>query len=213
MDRNLRVLISDDHPLIREGLKRVLLDGGIAGRVGEAADEQETMDAVRSGDWDIVILDINLGSRNGIEVLKDIKAERRRLPVLMLSTYPDEQFAVRVIRAGASGYINKNMAAKVLVGAIERVLGGGSYISARAAEQLADMVRRPDGRSPHAALSDREDQVLRLIASGATVGEIATRLSLSVKTVSTYRAIVLRKLGLRNNAQLMRYACEHGLAE
>lgn len=211
--RSLRVLISDDHELIREGLKRILLNGGIASRVGEAASAQEAIAAVRREKWDVVILDINLGGRSGLEVLKEIRADFPRLPVLMLSIYPEEQFAVRVIRAGANGYLNKNLAAKVLGDAIQQVLKGGRYISPKVAEQLVNAVTQPEGQPPHAALSNREDQVLRRIAAGRTVGEIAVQLSVSVKTVSTYRTIVLRKLGLKNNAQLMRYAQEHGLGE
>ena len=209
----LKVLISDDHELIREGLKRILLEGGQASRVGEAGSAVEALALARREKWDVVILDINLGGRSGMEVLKEIKAEFPRLPVLMLSTYPEEQFALRAIRAGANGYLNKNLASRVLVEAIRHVLTGGQYISPKVAEQLVNAVKQPAGQPLHATLSDREDQVLRLIAVGRTVGEIAAELHLSVKTVSTYRAIVLRKLGLENNAQLMRYAQEHGLGE
>jgi DNA-binding NarL/FixJ family response regulator len=209
--RNLKVLICDDHELIREGLKRILLDTEKASCVGEASHAAEAIAAVRRESWDIVILDINLGGRSGMEVLKEIKADFPRLPVLMLSIYPEEQFALRVLRAGANGYLNKNLAAKVLLEAIRQVLTNGQYISAKVAEQLVNAVQQPDGQPLHAILSDREDQVLRLIALGHTVGEIAAQLNLSVKTVSTYRMIVLRKLGLENNAQLMRYAQEHGL--
>ena len=209
----LKVLISDDHELIREGLKRILVDRGQASRVGEATNAAEAMAAVRNEKWDVVILDINLGGRSGMEVLKEIKAEFPRLPVLMLSTYPEEQFALRAIRAGASGYLNKNLASRVLVEAIRQVRAGGQYISPKVAEQLVMAVKQPAGQPLHATLSDREDQVLRLISAGRTVGEIAAQLNLSVKTVSTYRTIVLRKLGLENNAQLMRYAQEHGLGE
>ena len=209
----LKVLISDDHELIREGLKRILIDGGRASQVGEAASAVETMMEVRKGKWDVVILDINLGGRSGMEVLKEIKAEFPRLPVVMLSTYPEEQFALRAIRAGASGYLNKNQASRVLVDAICQVMAGGQYISPKVAEQLFLAVKQPAGQPLHATLSDREDQVLRLIASGRAVGEIAGQLNLSVKTVSTYRTLVLRKLALENNAQLMRYAQEHGLGD
>jgi DNA-binding NarL/FixJ family response regulator len=205
------VLIGDDHELIREGLKRILLEGGIASRVGEAADAAETLAAVRRERWSLVLLDINLGGRSGMEVLKEIKAEFPRLRVLMLSSYPEEQYALRAIRAGASGYLNKNLAVKMLVEAIHRVVAGGRYISPQVAEQLANALQSPGAQPLHATLSDREDQVLRLIAAGRTVGEIAALLMLSVKTVSTYRAIVLHKLSLKNNAQLMRYAQEHGL--
>lgn len=209
--RNLKVLICDDHELIREGLKRILLDTGKASHVGETATVAEALAAVRRETWDIVILDINLGGRSGMDVLKELKTDFPRLPVLMLSIYPEEQFALRVLRAGANGYLNKNLATKVLIEAIRQVLTTGQYISAKVAEQLVNAVKQPEGQPLHATLSDREDQVLRLIGTGQTVGEIARQLNLSVKTVSTYRMIVLRKLSLENNAQLMRYVQEHGL--
>ncbi|MDB6168393.1 MAG: Transcriptional regulator, LuxR family [Verrucomicrobia bacterium] len=158
-----------------------------------------------------MILDINLGDRSGLDVLKAIKADFPRLPVLMLSMYPEEQFALRVFRAGANGYLNKNLATSVLLEAIRQVLTDGQYVSAKVAAQLVAAVKQPDGQPLHAMLSDREDQVLRLIGAGRTVGEIAQQLDLSVKTVSTYRSIVLRKLGLENNAQLIRYAQANGL--
>jgi len=207
----LKVLICDDHALIREGLKRILLDRGKASRVGEAARPKEVLAAVRQEPWDIVILDINLDGRSGLEVLKALKADFPRLPVLMLSMYPEEQFALRVFRAGANGYLNKNLATSVLIEAISQVLTTGQYVSAKVAEQLVNAVRQPDGQPLHAMLSDREDQVLRLIGTGCSVGQIAQQLALSVKTVSTYRSIVLRKLGLENNAQLIKYTQEHGL--
>ncbi len=208
---NRNVLICDDHELIREGLKRILLDTNEAARVGEAADAAQAIAAVRRERWDIVILDINLGGRSGMDVLKEIRSEFPHLPVLVLSMYPEEQFALRVIRAGANGYLNKNLAKSVLIEAIRQVLTGGQYISAKVAEQLVTAVKQPVGQPLHATLSDREDQVLRMIATGLTVGEIALQLNLSVKTVSTYRGIILRKLSLENNAQLMRYAQEHQL--
>lgn len=207
----VKILICDDHELIRAGLKRILLDGGTASRVSEASTAQEALEAVRAEKWDAVILDINLGGRSGLEALKELKREFPHLPVLMLSTYPEEQFALRVIRAGASGYLNKNQSTSVLVAAIRQVLGGGQYISPMVAEQLFNSAKQPAGQPRHATLSDREDQVLRQIVAGLTVGEIATLLQLSAKTVSTYRAGVLRKIGLRNTPQLLRYAQEHGL--
>jgi DNA-binding NarL/FixJ family response regulator len=209
--QSLKVLICDDHELIRDGLKRVLLDTGKASHVGEASRGEEALAAVRREPWDIVILDINLTGRGGMEILKEIKTDFPRLPVLMLSMYPEEQFALRVFRAGANGYLNKNLATKMLLEAIRQVLTEGQYVSPKVAEQLLKAVKQPDGQPLHAMLSDREDQVLRLIGRGQTVGEIAAQLNLSVKTVSTYRSIVLRKLGLENNAQLMRYAQQHGL--
>lgn len=211
MTSHLKILICDDHELIREGLKRILLDTGKAAFVGEVANMEEAVAAVRREPWDIAILDINLGGRSGLEALKEIKAEFPRLPVLILSIYPEEQFALRMIRAGANGYLNKNLATKVLIEAIRQVLTTGQYVSPKVAEQLLNAVKQPAGQPLHALLSDREDQVLRQIAAGQTVGEIARQLNLSVKTVSTYRGIVLRKLGMKNNAQLMRYAREHEL--
>lgn len=210
---DLKILIADDHELIREGLKRILLEGKTARQVGEALDAAEAIAAVRREKWDMVILDINLGGRSGLEVLKDIKAEFPRLPVLMLSMYPEEQFALRVIRAGAAGYLNKSLASRVLLEAVRQVQAGGRYVSPKVAEQLINAVQQPTGQALHATLSDREDQVLRLIGTGRTVGEIAAQLNLSVKTVSTYRTHILQKLGLENNAQIMRYAQEHQMEE
>lgn len=212
-ESGLKILIADDHDLIREGLKGILLEGKIARQIGEASDAASAAAAVRREKWDLVILDINLGGRSGLEVLKEIKAEHPRLPVLMLSMYPEEQFALRVIRAGAAGYLNKNLAAQTLLEAVRQIRGGGRYLSPRTAEQLINNLQQPADQPLHAALSMREDQVLRLIASGRTVGEIARQLNLSVKTVSTYRAKILDKLGLANNAQIMRYAQEHNLGE
>jgi two-component system invasion response regulator UvrY len=211
MPANLKILICDDHELIREGLKRILLDTGKAARVHEVASAEQAIAAVRQEPWDIVILDINLGGRSGMDVLKEIRSDFPRLPVLILSIYPEEQFALRMIRAGANGYLNKNLATRVLLKAIRQVLTEGQYLSPKVAEQLVTAVKQPAGQPLHAALSDREDQVLRLIAAGRTVGEIAVQLNLSVKTVSTYRTIVLRKLSMENNAQLMRYAQDHAL--
>lgn len=207
----LDILICEDHELVREGLRSVLVQGGVAREVGEAATAAEALEQARRRRWHVVILDINLGNRSGVEVLKDLRAEFPAVPVLMLSSYPEEQFAVRALRAGASGYVNKAQAARVLVGAVTVVAAGGRYVSPKVAELLADLVGKPANSPPHTTLSDREDEVFRLIAAGSTVGEIAKRLHLSVKTVSTYRSIVLRKLGLANNAQIMRYAQDQGL--
>ena len=204
-------MICDDHQLIREGFKRILIDGGIIGDVGEASNASEALFAVRSQLWDILILDINLGGRSGIEVLNEIRSQFPNIQVLILSAYPEDQFALRSMRAGARGYVNKNLATSTLVEAVRQVLAGGRYISAKVAEQFVDAVQDPNGRPLHSLLSDREDQVLRLIGAGNTVGKIAAQLSLSVKTISTYRTIVLRKLRLENNAQLMRYALEHDI--
>lgn len=207
----IKVLICDDHQLIREGLKRILFDGGIASRVGEASNATEAIAAMRKERWDIAIIDISLGGRSGIELLADVKNEFPKLPVLILSTYSEEQFALRAIRSGARGYLNKNMGSAALIEAMQKVMAGGHHFSQTVTEQLITATLGPVGRPSHNELSNREDQVLRLIGAGRSVSEIATQLILSVKTVSTYRTIVLRKLGLKNNAQLMRYAFEHGL--
>ncbi len=208
----IRVLLCDDHELVREGLKRILLETGTVKSIGDASNAAEALEAVRKAKWDIVILDINLGARTGLEVLKEIKAEYPQLPVLVLSIYPEEQFALRVIREGASGYLNKNLAGRTLVEAIKKVTSGGKFVSEKVAEQLMHAVAHPTGQPRYAALSTREDQVMRRIAAGETVGEIAKTLNLSVRTVSTYRTLVLKKLGLKNNAQIMRYAHEHRLS-
>lgn len=208
-----RILVADDHELIREGLKRILREGGIAKEVGEAKDAHEVMARVQKEHWDLVILDLNFGGRSGLEVLKDVKRLYPRVSVLVLSMYPEEQFAMRVIRAGADGYLNKGSPSASLLAAVRRILGGERYISEGVAEQLFNAAARPSDGPLHAALSDREDEILRLIAGGRTVGEIARHLNLSVKTVSTHRGNVLRKLGLRNNAQIMHYARENGIAD
>lgn len=213
MHRPLRVLIADDHPIVRSGLRQILTEAGAAA-IGEAATPQEALALARSDAWDLLILDIRLPGRGGLDVLSDLQAEQPRLPVLILSMHSEEQYAIRAFRAGASGYLTKETAAERLVEAVNKVTSGGRYVSPELAEQLA-VALGPDAPAQpgHAALSDREFEVLRLIASGSTVGEIADRLSLSVKTVSSYRARMLDKVGLRNNAELMRYALQHRLID
>ena len=209
----LRILVADDHELVREGLKRILLDSKLVGTVGEAVDAASTLALCGAERWDAVILDLNMPGRSGLDLLKDLKRQYPALPVLVLSMYPEEQFAVRVLRAGADGYLTKGTAAQTLRDAILRISRGQKFISSSVAEQLVEALNQPRDSARHEALSDREDQVVRQIASGLTVGEIAEQLSLSVKTISTYRAGALRKLGLKNNAQIMRYAQDHGLVE
>lgn len=211
--RIARILIADDHELIREGLQRILVKAGQTGEFGEARTAAEVLSRVRDEKWDLVVLDLNLPGRGGLDVLKEIKAERPNLPVLVLSMYPEEHFGVRVMRAGADGYVTKSQPPEVIVEAMRCVVRGGKYISAGVAAKLAEALSARAPEAGHEALSDREDQVLRRIAAGEAVGEIAAALNLSVKTVSTYRANILRKLGLRNNAQLMRYAHDHGLMD
>jgi two-component system invasion response regulator UvrY len=209
----LRILIVDDHPVVRQGLKQTLADATEIGEIIEAATPHEALDLVRQREWDAVILDIGLPGRGGLEVLKDIKQEAPRLPVLILSMHAEEQYAVRAIRAGAAGYLTKEAATEKLVDVVRRVVSGGRYISPELAERLATELTADATRPLHSSLSDREFAVLRLIASGQTVGEIAGRLSLSVKTVSTYRARTLEKMRLKNNAELMQYALTNHLLD
>jgi DNA-binding NarL/FixJ family response regulator len=206
----MRVLIADDHAVVRRGLKQILLDEFGALEVGEAADAHETLRLAHARDWDLVVLDISMPGRNGLEVLKELKQTRPRLPVLILTTYPEEQYAVRVLKAGAAGYMTKEGAPEHLVEAVRRVTAGGRYITPTLADLLVTNLAAAD-RPPHEALSDREFQVLRLIASGKTVGQIADALSLSPNTVSTYRARILEKTGMKTNAELTHYAISNGL--
>jgi two-component system invasion response regulator UvrY len=213
MSNGLRVLIADDHPIVRRGLRDILAAEPHVTEVIEAAHPQQVLDLARSSDVDVVVLDLGLPGRGGLEVLKDLRRELPKLPVLILSMQPEEQYAVRALRAGASGYLTKDVAPAKLIEAIQKVTGGGRYISPAVAEQLAASVAADATKPPQELLSDREFEVLRLIASGKTVGDIAEQLALSVKTVSSYRARILEKMGLSNNAELMRYAIDHKLVD
>lgn len=201
-----RALIVDDHTITRAGLRRILADGTPPLVVGEAANAAEALDLVTAQAWDIVMLDISLPDRSGLDVLKAIKKARPALPVLVLSMYPVDQYALRVLRAGGAGYLTKESAPDQLLEAVRRVTAGLRYITPEVAECIAQDWNRGPVQSMHEALSDREFEVMRMIASGKTVGEIARELFLSVKTVSTYRTRVLQKLHLRHNAELTHYA-------
>lgn len=207
----LRVLIVDDHPLIRKGLRQILVESVHIGLVEEAADGAQAIEAVRAGHFDVVVLDISLPGKDGMEVLRDIKELSPETPVLMLSIQPEEQYALRAFRLGASGCLNKSGAPDELVEAIRVVASGGSYVSPAASEALVIGVKSGDGRPPHLLLSEREHQVMLLLAGGSTVSEVASSLNLSVKTVSTYRARILEKMNLANNAQLTQYVYRHRL--
>lgn len=209
----IRILLADDHPLFRRGLKDTLAEELPDVVFGEAANAQAALDLVWKKTWDIVVLDINMPGRGGIEVLREIKKSRPNTPVLILSIYPEEQYAVRVLKAGASGYITKIKAPEEVVQAVRKILGGGTYVSPSLAEKLASELRRGAAIAPHERLSNRELEVMRLIAAGKTVKEIAGELSLSVQTVSTHRARLLKKMGLKTNGELMRYALENKLVE
>jgi two-component system invasion response regulator UvrY len=207
----LRVLIADDHAITREGLKRILTDYPEAVHVGNAANAAQTLSMVRKNDWDLVLLDISLPDKSGLEVLKSIKKDRPALPVLVLSMYPVDQYALRVLKAGGSGYLTKESAPEQLLAAVRKVSEGGRFITPELAEHMAKELAGGTLTLPHESLSDREFEVLRLIASGRTPTEIAGHLSLSVKTISTYRTRLLHKMGMRHNAELTHYAISNRL--
>jgi two-component system invasion response regulator UvrY len=209
----MRILIADDHTVFREGLKRILAEAADIAEIGEASDAQQLLERVAEKRWDVVLLDISMPGKSGLEVLKEIKQIHPRLAVLVLSMHPERQFAVRVIKAGAAGYLTKGSAAGEVVKAIRRVYRDGKYISDSVAEHLAMAVGQKSDRPLHESLSDREFEVLRMIGAGKTVGEIAEDLSLSVKTVSTYRTHLLEKMNLKNNAELMLYVITNRLLD
>ncbi len=209
----MRILICDDHPIVRKGLREILEQEGAPVTIEETASAEEALEAARKKPWDTVVLDITMPGRSGLEVLKDLKRERPNVPVLVLSVHPAEQYASRVLRAGASGYLTKESAPEELLTAIRRIVRGGRYISPSVGETLAANLGRPAGELPHQSLSDREFEIVRLLASGKRASEIADQLHLSVKTVSTYRARILEKLNLRTTAEIMRYAIQHGLVD
>lgn len=207
----VRVFIADDHPVVRSGLKHLLEDDELVEVVGEAASSAATLREVMERDVDVLVLDLEMPGRGGLEVLGELREHRPDVQVLVLSVHPDEQFAVRALKAGAAGYLNKEAASENLVKAIKALGAGDRFISPSVAEELALHVDEAAPERSHEALSDREFQVLRFMAKGMTMTEIADELSLSVKTISTYRTRMLRKLGLDNNAQVIRYALENEL--
>lgn len=207
----MRILIADDHQMFREGLKRILSEEQDLALVGEAGSAQDVVNAIESDSWDIVVLDINLPGRNGIEVLKEIKLRHASLPVLILSMYPSSQYGMRAIRAGASGYLTKSDAAEELIQALRKIKAGGKYIGSDLADALAEGIQKNNPAFPHELLSDREYEVFHHLATGKTVGEIAEELNLSVKTVSTHRTHILEKLNSRNNSEIVQYAMNQHL--
>jgi two-component system invasion response regulator UvrY len=209
----IRILIADDHTLVREGLKQIFVDTPDIVTCDEAGNGEEVLKKVAKRSYDIILLDISLPGRSGLDVLKQLKVVKPKLPVLMLSIHPEELYAVRAIRAGASGYLTKESASEELIKAIRKIVGGGKYITNSLAERIAVEIDAGTGKALHETLSDREYQVLCLIASGKTTGEIARMLSLSVKTISTHRDRILRKMQMSNNAQLIRYALKQNLVE
>lgn len=208
-----RVLIADDHEIVRRGLKDLLTDAFGKIKVGESRTAGETLELARREPWDMVLLDINMPGRSGLEVLADLKRARPDVPVLVLSASPEQDYALRVLKLGASGYLTKQSASDELLAAIRKSLAGGKYVTATLAENLAAHLSGAVSGAPHEALSNRELQVLRLIASGRTIKEIAAELSLSEKTIGTYRARISEKLHLATNVELTRYALQHKLAD
>lgn len=209
----VRVLIADDHELVRRGLRQILAEAFPKLVVLEAVDARQTLEAARTRPCDIALLDINLPDRNGIDVLQDLKARHPRLPVLVLSAFPEKDYAVRAFKLGAAGFVSKQSAASELIVAIRKVLAGGRYVSPSLAETLAATVAGETPTAPHELLSNRELQVLREVAAGKSLKEIAAALSLSEKTIGTYRTRVSKKLGLGTNVELARYATRHQLVD
>jgi len=209
----IRVLIADDHAILRRGLKEILVRELTDAVCGEAEDAQQVVAQIQSHDWDLVMLDISMPGRSGLDVLKDLKAMRPKLPVLVLSMHPEDQYGKRVLRAGASGYMNKKSAPEELMTAIRKLLAGGQYVSPALAERLALDLRYNEAQSGHEILSGREFEVLRMIAFGKTATQIAEELHLSVNTVSTHRARILEKMHMATTAELMHYALSNHLVD
>ena len=208
-----RILIADDHAILRRGLKEILmreLDDAVC---GEAENAEQVLAQVESQEWDVVILDVTMPGRSGLDVLRDLKVMRPKLPVLVLSMHPEDQYGKRILKAGASGYMNKDSAPEELIKAIRKVQAGGRYVSTALAEKLAWDLSSGQERPVHEILSHREFEVLRLLASGKTAGQIAQELHLSPTTVSTYRARILEKMNMTTTAELMRYAFENHLVD
>jgi len=209
----IRVLLADDHAVVRAGLREILADTGDLTVAGEAANGHEVIASIRQHDYDVAVLDLTMPGRDGIELIRQVKAEKPKLRILVLSMHGEAQYAVRALRAGASGYLTKESAADELVAAIRRIAAGGAYVSPETAERLALDFDRPSDAAPHTLLSDREFQVFQRIAAGESVTRIADALSLSVKTVSTHKTRILQKMNLANPAELVRYALRHKLID
>ncbi len=209
----IRILIADDHPILRRGLKEILareLEDAVCGEAGNA---QQALSEVESQDWDLVILDLTMPGRSGLDVLRDLKGLRPKLPVLILSMHPEEQLGKRLLKAGARGYMNKESAPEELVKAVRKVLAGGRYVSSALAEKLAFDLDQDSGQPLHAKLSDREFEVLRMLGLGKTVTQIAEELHLSVPTVSTHRAHILEKMNMATTAEVIRYAVRNHVVD
>lgn len=209
----MRILVADDHPIFRAGLKEILMKESDVDFVGEADTGQKALDLARKRRWDIILLDLTMPGKGGLDVLDELRRERPRLPVLILSAHPEDQLALRMLKAGAAGYLTKDKAPQVLLSAIREVLRGGRYVSESLGKKAVFELASEKTKPLHETLSDREYQVMCLLASGKTIKEIGKELFLSVRTVSTYRARVLAKLNMKSNAELIRYALQNKLIE
>ncbi len=209
----IKILIADDHPIVRKGFKDIIKETSDIVVADEACNGQEVLEKVRKSDFDVVVLDISMPGRSGLEILKEIKSEKPKLSVLILSVHPEDQYAIRVLKAGASGYLTKESAPAELITAIRKASLGKKYISYSLAERIAFNLETGTEKALHETLSDREYEVMCMIASGKTTKEIGKELFLSVKTVSTYRSRILEKMQMKNNAELIHYAIKHGLVE
>jgi DNA-binding NarL/FixJ family response regulator len=208
-----RILIADDHPLFRRGVKEILEDGFNGATIGEAANVQEMLDRVRQESWDAIVMDITMPGKSGIEALRDLKRARPMLPVIILTMHPEEQYAIRMFKAGANGYVTKATFPVELIQAMKTILSGGRYITPKVADSMVCYLNAPRDQPSHQALSDREFQVLKLLAHGRSISAIAEELAVSITTVSTYRARILEKMQMTTSAELIRYAVEHGLID
>ena len=207
----LRILIADDHTIVRKGLRQILLDEFITAEIVEVADAESLINKVMTAQWDVVVSDLSMPGRSGLDALRQIKLSHPDLPVLILSIHPEEQYALRALKSGASGYLSKDTAPDELVKAVQKVLLGKKYISQKIAEKLASSFSADAALNPHESLSNREFDVMKLLADGKSVSEIADMLSLSVTTLNTYRARIMAKMNLRSNADLTKYAIENRL--
>lgn len=207
----MNILIADDHAIVRKGISQLIREEFAFAEITEATNSHEVIEKIKGKIWDIILLDISMPGRNGVDILKQLRADGIKTPILMLSMHPEEQYAIRVLKAGASGYLSKESATEELISAINKVLSGKKYITFSIAEKLLETSINPTKGTIHETLSDREMQVLEFIAKGKSVSEIAFEISLSVNTISTYRTRILEKLKLSNNAEIMRYAIDNNL--
>ena len=209
----IKILIADDHAIVRRGLKQIVGETSDIIVAGEASDGHEALDKISQGDYDVIVMDLSMPALSGFDLLKRVKSEYPRIPVLILSIHPEDQYAVRCLKAGASGYLTKESAPDELLAAIQKVYMGGKYVSNSLAEKLAFDIGVEGEELPHTTLSDREFQVLLMIGKGKTISQISEDLYLSPKTVSTYRSRILEKMNMQNNAEITHYTIKHGLVD